>query len=207
MDKRNDIEKCIITEAEKEEFNKRIMDWLSDENLEKAKGKTRQEIYSDFGNVLMPIAYIPIDYVSLLDAEIEDNRVYSGMGYFIDHAVNHHPNIAKEKYNNIQIVLRFPDEIKSVKDNGNDSIVFVKQIDRYNAVVLEVTKDNEDRIMLHKSFYDQKKKPYAQKGIRLYASSSEGGVSSIIRTERPAHGSSLPALEDDAKLDIFSEMQ
>ena len=94
MDKRNDIEKCIITEAEKEEFNKRIMDWLSDENLEKAKGKTRQEIYSDFGNVLMPIAYIPIDYVSLLDAEIEDNRVYSGMGYFIDHAVNHHPNQA-----------------------------------------------------------------------------------------------------------------
>ena len=111
----------------------------------------------------MPIAYIPIDYISLLDAEIEDNRVYSGMGYFIDHAVNHHANIAKEKYKNIQVVLQFPDEVKSVKDNGNDSIVFVKQIDRYNAVVLEVAKDGEGRIVLHKSFYDQKKKPINKK--------------------------------------------
>ena len=46
MDVQNNIDRYIITEEEKEEFNKRIMDWLSDENLEKAKGKTRQEIYS-----------------------------------------------------------------------------------------------------------------------------------------------------------------
>ena len=115
MDIQNNKDRYIITEEEKEQFNKRIMDWLSDENLEKAKGKTRLEIYSDFGNVLKPIAYIPIDYIPLLDAEIEDNRVYSGMGYFIDHAVNHHPDIAKEKYKSIQVVLQFPDEVKSIK--------------------------------------------------------------------------------------------
>ncbi len=93
-------------------------------------------------------------------------------------------------------------------DKGNDSIVFVKQIDRYNAVVLEVIKDNEDRIVLHKSFYDQNKKPYASEKYKsIRPISSEGGVSSIIHAENPAHGSSLPARDDDAKLDIFSDME
>lgn len=92
-------------------------------------------------------------------------------------------------------------------DKGNDSIVFVKQIDRYNAVVLEVIKDNEDRIVLHKSFYDQNKKPYASEKYKsIRPISSEGGVSSIIHAENSAHGSSLPARDDDAKLGIFSDM-
>ncbi len=133
-------------------------------------------------------------------SNLQDNRVYSGMGYFLDHAVNHHPNIAADKYQNIQKVLNTPDEVKAIVDNGNNSIVFIKQIDRYNAVVIEVEKTDDGRIVWHKSFYDQNKKPYANKGTRLYEMSSEGGISPIIRTDASAHDSSLSVLDDAAKI-------
>ena len=182
------------------EMPNRLAQWLSKENIEKAKGKSRDEILKEFGNKPQPIAFIPVKFLQYVDKNLTDNRVYSGMGYFIDHAVNHHPNIPAEKYQHIQDVLNNPDEVKAIVDNGNNSIVFIKQIDRYNAVVIEVEKTDDGRIIWHKSFYDQKKKPYANKGTRLYESSSEGGVSPIIRTDESAHDSSLSVLDDGAKV-------
>jgi len=182
------------------ELPNRLAQWLSKENIEKAQGKSRAEIIKEFGNEPQAIAYIPIQFLPLVDSNLRDNRVYSGMGYFLDHAVNHHPNIAADKYQNIQQVLNSPDEVKAIVDNGNNSIVFIKQIDRYNAVVIEVEKTDDGRIVWHKSFYDQNKKPYANKGTRLYEMSSEGGISPIIRTDEPVHDSSLSVLDDAAKI-------
>lgn len=185
--------------AEIEAMQSRIGEWLSKENLEWAEGKSRSQIVEKFGNKPQPVAYIPEKFLSVLDENLTDNRVYSGRGYFIDHAVNHHPGIAAEKYRLIQDTLSDPDEIKAIEGKGKKSVVFVKQFDRYNAVVIELEKSDEGKIIWHKSFYDQKKKPYANKGIRLFES-SEGGVSSIIRTGEPAHGSILPALGDTSKI-------
>ena len=175
MDKQNDIEKFIITGAEKEEFGKRIMDWLSDENLEKARGKTRLEIFDEFDCVLpQPIAYIPEKYMVVFDEDIVDNRVYSSMAYFIDHAVNNHPNINKERYLLIQEVLNDPDEIKEIV-REKVSIAFVKKIDRYNAVVIQLEKSAEGKIIWHKSFFDQNKKPYANEKIQKHTVYIIGG--------------------------------
>lgn len=189
--------------AEVQAMQERVKSWLSAENLEWANGKTRDEILEHFGNNPQAMAYIPIEYVSLLGEDITDNRVYSGMGYFIDHAVNHHPKTNKEKYDNIQEVLSNPDEVKAITDKGNNSIVFVKKIDRFNAVIIEVEKTNDGKIIWHKTFLDQKQKPYANKGTRLFEKSLEGGISSIIRTDKSAHGSSLSVLNDNAKVQNF----
>ena len=184
------------------EIPSRISQWLSRENLERAQGKSREEIIKEFGNSPKAIAYIPIKFLPLIDINLTDNRVYSGMGYFIDHAVNHHPSIETEKYLNIQTVLNNPDEVKSIpaSSKSGNSIAFIKQIDRYNAVVIEVEKTSDNRIVWHKSFYDQNKKPYANKGVQLYGISSGGGVSPIIRTNELAHDGSLSVLDDDAKV-------
>lgn len=187
------------------EMPNRLAQWLSPENIKKAQGKSREDIIREFGNEPQAIAFIPTQFLQYVDVNLTDNRVYSGMGYFIDHAVNHHPKIAAEKYRHIQEVLNAPDEVKAITDNGNNSIVFIKQIDRYNAVVIEVEKTDDGRIIWHKSFYDQTKKPYANKGTRLYESSSEGGVSPIIRTDESAHDSSLSVLDDDAKVQQKNE--
>ena len=194
-----------LDNGEIQEMSNRISQWLSDENIEKAKGKTREEIIKMFGNEPQPIAMVPDRYLQYIGDNITDSHVYSGMGYFIDHAVNHHPTVEAQKYLNIQEVLNNPDEVKSIKDNGNDSIVFIKQIDRYNAVVIEVEKTKDGKIIWHKSFYDQKKKPYANKGVQLYDVSSGGGVSPIIRTDESAHDGSLSVLDDAAKVRTISE--
>jgi hypothetical protein len=180
--------------AEVKIIQQRLIDWLSEENIQWATGKTRDEIQEKFGNNAMPIAYIPVKYLKLLGDDVIDNRVYSGMSYFIDHAVNHHPNISKEKYQYIQKVLSEPDEVKGIKDNGNNSVVFIKKIDRFNAVIIEVEKDKYGKIIWHKTFLDQNKKPYSNKGIQLY-NVSEVGSSSIIHTDDSMHDSSLPVLD------------
>ena len=148
MDALNDIVKYFISEAEKEEFSERIMNWLSDENLERAKGKARQEIFFEFDcENPQPIACIPGEYVVLFDEEILDNRVYSSQAYFIDHAVNNHPNINKGKCLLIQDVLDDPDEIKEIR-REKVSLAFIKQLDRYNAVVVRLLeKTLEGRII------------------------------------------------------------
>ena len=204
MDALNDIVKYFISETEKEEFSERIMNWLSDENLERAKGKTRQEIFLEFNcENPQPIACIPGKYVVLFDEKILDNRVYSSQAYFIDHAVNNHPNINKEKYLLIQDVLDDPDEIKEIR-REKVSLAFIKQLDRYNAVVVQLEKTLEGRIIWHRSFFDQNKEPYASEKYKsIRSKSSEGGVSSIIHAETTAYGSSLPARDDIAKIDKF----
>ena len=205
MDALNDIVKYFISETEKEEFSERIMNWLSDENLERAKGKTRQEIFLEFDcENPQPIAYIPGEYVVSFDEEMLDNRVYSSQAYFIDHAVNNHPNINKGKYLLIQDVLDDPDEIKEIR-REKVSLAFIKQLDRYNAVVVRLLeKTLEGRIIWHRSFFDQNKEPYASEKYKSIRSiSSEGGVSSIIHAETTAYGSSLPARDDSVKIDKF----
>ncbi|MCR5362450.1 MAG: hypothetical protein K6E73_10660 [Bacteroidales bacterium] len=181
-------------------IEKRRSEWLTPDNLNWAKGKKREEIIERFGNEPLPVAYIPTQFLKYVDAELTDNRVYSGMGYFIDHAANHHASISPEKYRNIQKVLDAPDEVKAITDNGNHSIAFIKRIDRFNAVVIEVEKTDDGRIVWHKSFYDQKKKPYANKGTQLYDASSGGGVSPIIQAENSTHDGSLSVLDDGAKI-------
>lgn len=198
---------------EAKEFPKRIQDWLNEENLSKARGKKLDEIVEMFGNDPQPVAFVPKDALSVLGDGITDNRIYSGMGYFINHAVNHHPSVSAEKYNLIQDVLSDPDDYKEIIRNGKRSVAFVKKIDRYNAVVVEVEKTPDGRIIWHKSFFDQKKEPYANyPSIRPKDLSSGGGVSPIshsddstLNVDKSVPGSSLPTPDDIISEDKVKE--
>ena len=122
-----------VSGAERTEMENRIIDWLSEENLLKAKDKTRAEIFEIFGNELHPIAYIPKQYLHLLGGNVKDARIYCGKGYFINHALRNHANadyqtsienIDVSKYLNIQTVLDAPDSVKETFVDGkkNDCI-------------------------------------------------------------------------------------
>jgi transcriptional regulator of heat shock response len=75
-----------------------IKDWLSEDNLAKARGKDYEEIKKLFSNNYEPIAKISSKYLRFLDDKIIDNKVYSGRAYFINHVLNSHSNIAISKY-------------------------------------------------------------------------------------------------------------
>ena len=183
----------------------RIVDWLSDENLTAALGKSRTEIFDLFGNDLEPIAYIPSQYLPLISKDIKDPRIYCGMGYFIDHALRNHgldgtqatiEDVDVSKYLNIQAVLDNPDAIKETFVDGKRTVVFVKKIGRYFAELTQVEEDG--KVILHKSLFSQKKEPYAKlNDIRSENSSSEGGTSSIGHAAEATPAISLQSRGDD----------
>ena len=77
-----------------------------------------------------PIAFMPEDYLQFLDQSITDNRVYCGLGYFLDHAVNHHPEVDAQKYENIQDIIDTADDVRLDNKNKsrNPSILFIKNV-------------------------------------------------------------------------------
>ena len=197
----NDME---VSNSERAEMEARIVDWLSDENLAKASGKTRAEIFDEFGNELMPIAYVPTQYMSLVSRDLKDPRIYCGKGYFIDHALRNHgasgtqtalEDVDVSKYLNIQTVLDNPDSVKETNVDGKRTVVFIKKIGRYFAELTQVEEDG--KIILHKSLFNQKKEPYAKlNDIRQKDASSEGGASSISHAEQVAPAISLESRDD-----------
>jgi hypothetical protein len=142
---------------------KRISDWLSPENLSEAKGKTRSEIFTQFGNEYEPIASVHPEYLKYLGDDISDTAVYSGKGYFIDHAVNHHPEVAITEYMKIPDILSNPDDVK-LDDRNPDraSLVFVKKFENYGRVIVSVDTNDMGKIVIHKTFFYSKKSPYTQ---------------------------------------------
>lgn len=79
--RQNTLQEVVeISSAERTEMEARIVDWLSEENLSRAAGKTRDEIFDEFGNELMPIAYIPSRFIPLVSPTLKDQRIYCGKG-------------------------------------------------------------------------------------------------------------------------------
>lgn len=196
-----------ISSVERAEMGNRIVDWLSEENLSLAVGKTREEIFDEFGNELMPIAYIPTQFVALVSPSIKDQRIYCGKGYFIDHALRNHAGAGTQvsvddvdvsKYLNIQTVLDNPDRIKETYVDDKRTVVFIKKIGRFFAELTQV--EENGKVVLHKSFFNQKKEPYAKlNDIRQKDTSSEGGVSSISHADETA-----PAISLESRGDVMS---
>ena len=194
----------VVSSSERAEMGNRITDWLSEENLERAAGKTREEIFEEFGNELAPIAYIPAKHLSLLGDNVKDPRIYCGKGYFIDHALRNHggqgtqidiDDVDVGKYLNIQYVLDNPDHIKETFTDGKRTVVFIKKIGRYFAELTQL--EENGRIVLHKSMFNQKKEPYAKlPDIRQKDTSSEGGASSISHADNAAPAISLESRGD-----------
>lgn len=201
-----------VTNEERTEMQSRIVDWLSEDNLAKGVGKTRAEIFDEFGNAPEPIAYIPTQFLSLVDPNIVDQRIYCGKGYFIDHALRNHAQQGKQisaedvdvsKYLNIQTVLDNPDSIKETFVDGKRTVVFIKKIGRYFAELTQV--EEGGKIILHKSTFNQKKEPYAKlNDIRRESSSSEGGTSSISHADKSAPAISLESRGDDNVVESIS---
>lgn len=194
-----------VSSAERAEMENRIVDWLSDGNLAKASGKSREYIFKEFGNEPMPIAYIPERFMPLVGAGISDPRIYCGKGYFIEHALRNHAaqgnqisvdDVDVSKYLNIQSVLDNPDHIKETFVDGKRTVVFIKKIGRYFAELTQV--EENGKIILHKSLFNQKKEPYAKlDDIRHKDTSSEGGVSSISHADGAAPAISLQSRDDE----------
>jgi hypothetical protein len=184
--------------AEMEAMRGLVHSWLTKENLDWAKGRTRVEIFSRFGNELQAIAYVPEEYAGHFSGKVSDNRVYSGMGYFIDHAVNHHAEIPVSYYDSIQDVLNSPDEVliddrmDGKTGRKRDNLLFLKKFTGNRILAVSLIEEAGNRIVVHKSFFENGgKKPYPS--LKRIGQSSGGGRSPISHASEAAPGGSLPA--------------
>ncbi|MDR3286982.1 MAG: hypothetical protein LBT27_06035, partial [Prevotellaceae bacterium] len=159
-------------------------------------------------NELKPIAYISPEYLKYLDENINDNRVYSGKGYFIDHAVNHHSNTSIQEYFKMQEIINNPDDVKLDDKREKATIIFIKKYDKYGTVIVNADINEQKKIVFHKTFFMQNKKPYPNiSSVRLNLSLVDGnqisGISTISPTKSSVAAVSLPALNDDANIQKF----
>ncbi|MDR3366007.1 MAG: hypothetical protein LBO71_03450 [Prevotellaceae bacterium] len=194
-----------MIQLEKALIKKRIRSWLSKSNLDRAMGKSRDEIFTIFGNLLEPIAIIDHKYLPYLGNDIKDYHVYSGRGYFIDHAVNNHPNIPTSEYENIQDILDYPDDVKLDSEKEKPSLIFVKKYSKYGVEVVRAEAVKSGNTIFHKTFFMQNKKPYANlRSIRsLFLPLVDGnpkGIPTISPADNPtAAVSRFSALNDNRK--------
>jgi phosphoribosylformylglycinamidine synthase len=173
-----------------------VSEWISQSNIERAKGKTREEIFCLFGNELEPIAYLPYPYLSCLDTEIVDNRIYCGKGCFLDHVVNHHSEVNPAEYLNIQQIINYPDDVKLDERFGSrKALIFIKKTEKYGVMVIGVGKTEKGKLFFYKSFFRNNKSPYPRLRSIRTCSSLVDGFSTISHMESIPAGS-LSALND-----------
>lgn len=187
-----------VTPEEMIDIQKRLKEWISPKNIEMARGKSREEIFKLFGNELQPIAVIPNKYARLFASDVMDNRVYSGKGYFLDHALNHHPEVLPHEYTDMHEILSAPDEVAlDDRSEGRGKLIFIKRLKRTGVVVIEVGENDTGKLLLHKTFFNRKGKVYPNlKRLNFKESSSVNGPVTISQTSKEAPGRSLSALDD-----------
>ena len=191
----------------KQEMKHRVQNWLSSENLNWAEGKTREEIFNHFGNELKPIAIVPVGYMKYFDG-VSSNAVFSGMGYFVDHAINHHPEEAADEYNKIQDVLDFPDDVKlDERNKKRPSLIFIKKYDKYNVEVVSADSSDSDKLVFHKSFYHKRNMPHKNMSSVAIEKPSMDEITIISPSNNEAASLDFSALDGSsvAKIDNSSE--
>lgn len=169
------------------EFVKEAMDFQRDNAGAK---KTDGEIIHALNNDMRPIGEVNRGYLWAVGAE--NPVVYTGLGYFVAHHVNHHPNVSEQDYHHIPEVLANPDEVRiDRREKGREKLVFFKRYDKENIFVAELDKA-AGKIFLHRTFFAQNKKPYGSLPVVRFME-REGDISSISHTGEPAPGRSLSA--------------
>ena len=194
----------LTEQEEKAEAAQRVQAWLSEENLAQAKDLDRGAIFEIFGNELEAVAVLPEHLLALFSDEVLDTRVYSGMGYFIDHAVNNHPEVAPSLYaESIQSTLDnytdvyLDESTDSATGKKRNSLVFMQDVGGGKKNVVTLAEDDAGRIILYKNFYQSKRNP--SKKLRR-VEPPVGGPTTISHAETSARQRPLSALGDNASI-------
>ncbi|QEJ94656.1 hypothetical protein FUT79_05190 [Treponema phagedenis] len=188
----------------KKECQATLMSWATAKIFNEAKGLPREEIFKKYGTTPEPVGILPEETLEVF-APIKDNTVYCSKGYFIDHMVNHHTELELEDYKHVQEILDNPENM--YLDTQTESIVFEKGYrNRKEFVVLK--KDENDKIVLYKTFYYGKKTPKKFQKISPVTKlsplqgekSSVDGLPTISRLDKSKPGSPRLSARDDTLL-------
>lgn len=111
----------------KKYFRERLVRLLREEALEKARGKTYQEIRElGFDTRVKPMAYIPMEIAELMGENVRDNLIYGSDFRFIEHIMNHHAEVEDYEGYIDDVLKTFAEPDRVYYDKKNKSYLFEK---------------------------------------------------------------------------------
>ena len=122
-----------------------------------AANLSHDEIIKKYGDKPIAIAKIPESdpVFKGIWKDAKSNLVYTGLGSFIDHWVNHHPELEPSDFMKIQDVLSNPDS--RYFDKTKNAVIFDKFSDGLHDVV--IMKKAADKLIYERSSYMPRKLP------------------------------------------------
>lgn len=100
-------------------------------------GISKAEIYRRLPTRHRPIAELPVKFAPAFKSLPADLTIFAGEAYFVDHCLNHHPDVADSVYRRIEEFLAEPEEIVLDRRDGKDAVIFLKRLEgRLYAVVI-----------------------------------------------------------------------
>lgn len=156
-----------------------------------AANLSHDEIIQKYGDSPVPIGEINKDdpVFKVLWKDAKSNLVFTGLGSFIDHWVNHHPEMEAEDFLKIQDVLNDPD--KRYFDKVKNAVIFLKKYgNNYDVVIM---KKAVDKLIYERSNYLPNKLPkrwndISENGLVIDKSSFVDGHPTISQQNNSAAG-------------------
>jgi hypothetical protein len=144
-------------DTEKQKLSENLKQFSDEKYYIEAANLTHDEIVKKYGDIPVAIAEIPKNdpVFKGIWNDAESNLVYTGLGSFIDHWVNHHPEMESEDFMKIQSVLENPD--KRYYDKSKNAVVFDKSFGKLHDVV--ILKKAADKLIYERSNYLPEKLP------------------------------------------------
>lgn len=100
--------------------------WLADKV--RFASADRNEIYEALPTRHQPIATLPERLAKAFRREPSDLTIYIGEAYFVNHCVNHHPEVPNAVYRRLQDFLEAPEEVILDHRDGKDGLVLTKSL-------------------------------------------------------------------------------
>ncbi len=89
---------------------------------------TREVIYATSTRRNRVIGELPADLLAAFVEPPADGRVWVGEAYFIDHCLNHHPDVEDAIYRRLQEFLDSPEEVIQDRREARDGLILTKTI-------------------------------------------------------------------------------
>lgn len=120
---------------------------------------TREACYATFPARNVVLFTLPEALVPAFETPPQTRKIVAGEAYFIDHCLNHHPEVPDAIYRQIEEILERPEEVIQDRRNGGDALVLTKTFEgtRY---VLVIRHHPDKRLLLYKTLFPSKKKVY-----------------------------------------------
>ncbi len=113
-------------------FRNRLLGLLAPDVVQKFAGKEYEEIKkSDLDKRVLPMAYIPLNIAKLMGEYVTDNLIYTSDFRFVDHVLNHHPEIKDYERYVDDLLNAFSNPEKIYLDTKTNSFLFLKNEQTY----------------------------------------------------------------------------